>query len=279
MSRARRVLCPGLKREVELPGEVHRAISLAPSLSDTVFRLGLGATLVGRSAWCHRPPEVTSLPTVGSYTSVRRAQLDELAPDLILMISGAQEELAGRLADEGYPVYQFPLPVSVWGILENMAAVAAVMGYPGAAERPLESLHTALASVHGQLPSLRTYVEIDLGGPVTIGPGSYIYWALRWLGLDVITPDAGKAYVTPNEDVLKQLDPALLLYDPKPGRTIDAATVRRRFEKRGLGAWFQSGARLVVTEGDVLAHSGPWFIETGLPWLAGQIRAAGAGHA
>lgn len=279
MSGAPRVFCPGLKREVVLPSRVSRAVSLAPSLTDTVYRLGLGGVLAGRSAWCRRPPEVAGLPVVGSYTGVRRSQLDALDPDLILMISGAQEELAGRLADEGFPVYQFPLPASPWGILENVAVVAAVMGSPEAAGGPLGELHDALLALHDRLPALGTYVEIDLGGPVTIGSGSYVFWALRWLGLDVLTPDAAKAYFTPDDAVLAKMAPGLIIYDPQPGGAVPPGSVEDRFKARGLGDWFRAGARLVVTGGDVLAHSGPWLIESGLPWLAGRILAADGGRA
>ncbi|NOZ77839.1 MAG: ABC transporter substrate-binding protein [Acidobacteria bacterium] len=274
MSGARRIFCPGLKREVTLPGRVSRAVSLAPSLTDTVHRLGLGGALVGRSASCHRPPEVSGLPVVGSYTSVTRSRLDALDPDLILMISGAQEELAGRLADEGFPVYQFPLPASPWGILENLATVATVMGSPGAAGGPLGELHAALLAVHDRLPALGTYAEIDLGGPVTIGPGSYVYWALRWLGLDVLTPGVAKAYFTPDDASLARMAPDLIVYDPKPGGAVPLGRVEDHLKARGLGGWFRAGARLVVTGGDVLAHSGPWLIEYGLPWLVGRILAA-----
>ncbi len=277
MSRMRHLFCPGLKREIALPERIARAVSLSPSLTDTIFRLGLGDQLVGRSAWCHRPDAALALPVAGSYTSVKQATLDVLDPDLILTVSGAPEKLAHRLVEEGHPVYQVPLPVSPWGILDTMAIVAAVMGRPESASEPLAALHTALAALHGCLPRLRTYVEIDLGGPVTIGPGSYIYWSLKWMGLDVITPEPGRAYATPDDAALQQLAPGLVVYDPKPGRTITRGDVLQRFVHRGLGAWFEAGARIVVTEGDVLAHSGPWFIEAGLPWIAGRIQAADAG--
>ena len=270
----RRIPCPALGSEVELPDGVERIVSLSPSLTDTVVRLGLRSRLVGRSAWCWRPPGIESLPAVGSYTDVRRDRLVELEPDLVLTTSGVQAELARELAAEGIPLYQLPLPATPWGILENTATVAVVCAEAARAREPLEALSRALSDCHGVLPPLPTYVEIDLGGPVTAGAGSYLYWLLDWVGLLPAGADDPRAWFTPPESWLESLTPDLVLYDPQPRRGVDTARVERLLAARGLGRWLDGDAALVVTEGDVLAHHGPWLLETGLPRLVEAIRGA-----
>ncbi len=270
----RRIPCPALGAEVELPEHVDRIVSLSPSLTDAVFRLGLGSRLVGRSAWCWRPGGVEELPVVGSYTGVRRDRLEELAPDLVLTTSGVQEELARKLAGEGVPVYQLPLPVTPWGILENLTTTAVVCGEPGAAHGPLEALWAALSGCRGVLPPLETYVEIDLGEAVTVGAGSYLLWSLEWLGLRPVTREDPRAWFSPDGRWLEELAPRLVLYDPQPRRGSTIETVRETLAGRGLGSWFERGAVLVVTEGDVLAHHGPWLLEEGLPWIVRTVQQA-----
>ncbi len=279
MSRTRTVFCPGLGRPVEIPARPSRVVSLSPSLTDTVFRLGLGDLLVGRSAWCHRPPGVERLPVVGSYTSLRRDRLEALAPDLVLVVSGVQEELTRRLADEGVAVYQLPLPVSPWGIVETVAVTATVLGRVEAADGPVLQLHRALIDLAGVLPPLATYVEIDLGGPITAGAGSYVSWALRWLGLRPVTGGDPRAYFEPDDDDIARARPELVIYDPQPGRGVTPDEVRARFAARGLNRLLDPPTRLVVTAGDVIAHPGPWLIESGLRRLADRIRNPDAGPA
>jgi len=266
----RRVHCPALGREVELPARPARIVSLSPSLTDAVWTLGLGDRLGGRSAWCWRPPEVRRLPVVGSYTEVREDRLAALEPDLVLAGAGVQDPLVRRLADAGWPVYQVPLPASPWGIVENLVVVAAVCGEARRGLVEAAALHRRLLELRGILPPLATYAEIDLGGPVTTGLGSYVTWALAWLGLEPVTREDPRAYFTPDLEWLRTLDPELVILDPQPHRPPTAAAAWAALEDRGLGGW-RRHARLVVTEGDVLAHHGPWLIREGLPALAASV--------
>lgn len=249
-------------------------MSLAPALTDCVYALGSGGLLVGRSAWCHRPAEVDTLPVVGGYQEARDDRLEALQPDLILCTSAVQDALARRLADEGRPVYQVPLPSSPWGILDSVVTVAAVLGRPEAAAPVLDRLTAAMQELGGSLPGVPTYVEIDLGGPITCGTGSFVYWALSWLGLRVLTAGDRRAYFEPDDAWLRELQPRLVVFDPQPHRSQTEQTVVERLAERGLVGWFESGGRVVVTEGDVLAHSGPWLISDGLPRLVRQVAAA-----
>jgi len=264
----RTVPCPLLGAEVGLPDRVERIVSLSPSLTDTVVRLGLRDRLVGRSAWCWRPEGIGRLPVAGSYTGVRREVLKELDPDLILTTSGAQEALARELARAGEPVYVVPVPSTPWGILENLAVVAVAAGEPDAAEKPLEHLHARMESLRGILEPMHVYVEIDLGEAITIGTGSYAYWALQWMGLVPLVPAGGRAWPSPLEQWLEGLRPEAIVYDPRPHGKEEAESIRRHFEERGLGEWFVKDPLLAVTEGDLIAHYGPWLIDEGLPALA-----------
>jgi len=267
----RTVPCPPLGTEVGLPDRVERIVSLSPSVTDCVVQLGLQDRLVGRSAWCWRPEGIDRVPVVGSYTEIRHEVLRELEADLILTTSGVQEALARELARAGEPVYVVPLPSTPWGILENLAIVAVAAGEPEAAEPPLERLHARLEALRGILEPRTVYVEIDLGGPITMGTGSYAYWALRWMGLAPLVPPGGMAWSTPGDGWLEALRPQVIVYDPQPRKGETAEAVRRRLLDRGLGEWFAYDPVLVVTEGDVIAHYGPWLIEEGLPALAALL--------
>ncbi len=269
--RVRELPCPALGSTVRVPERPERIASLAPALTDTVVSLGGGSDLVGRSAWCRRPREVTRLPVIGSYTGCRRDRLEKLEPDLVLTTGGVQDGLALELSRDGFPVYQVPLPVSPWGILENVVVVGTLCGRPDAGLQLAERCHHELAKLRGVLPALRTWVEIDLGGPVTTGLGSYVTWSLKWLGLDPIGWSRSEAYSEVGMDWEYGDPPRLVVYDPQPETSVDEEIVWARLTARGLGTWRSEGARVVVTEGDLLAHSGPWLLLHGLGALAEGI--------
>ncbi len=256
-----------------LPERPERIVSLAPSLTDTVVRLRGLEALAGRSAWCRRAAGVEELPVAGSYTECRRDRLEAMDADLVLATGGVQEPLARELAEEGWPVYLVPLPTSPWGIVENVTVLGTVTGAPDAALELARRCHASLAALEHALPRLATWVEIDLGEPVTPGLGSYIAWTLAWIGLAPAGWNDSRAWVTGRPAPGDVPPPELVLYDPEPSRLPPADAVRDRLAAAMGEEWIRT-APIVVTEGDVLAHSGPWLLLDALPALVTMIREA-----
>jgi iron complex transport system substrate-binding protein len=65
---------------------VVRVVSLCPSLTESVFRLGRGATLVGRTRFCVQPAaEVAAVERVGGTKNPHIERIVALAPDWVLM--------------------------------------------------------------------------------------------------------------------------------------------------------------------------------------------------
>ena len=59
-----------------------RIVSTAPSITETLFALGLGPHVVGVSQYCEWPAEVAKLPRVGSYVQPNLEAIVRLRPDL-----------------------------------------------------------------------------------------------------------------------------------------------------------------------------------------------------
>ena len=237
---------------LELPDRFERIVSLAPNLTDALFALGLGDRLVGRSAFCHRPAEVLSLPVLASYTKTRTELLRSLKPDLVLLSTGVQREQALRLKEEGFPVYAVPLPTSPYGILENLSTLGHLLDL----EERAAALAHELSERYGRLKrrfDLRVYFEMDLGGPITVGRGSYIAQALLHLGLKPIFLDVPQAYFPPDLEEVKRLRPDLFLYEPKPWGKNPLEKAQALARERGFDF------PVVATDGDELAHYGPMF--------------------
>jgi iron complex transport system substrate-binding protein len=63
-----------------------RIVSLCPSLTELVFDLGLGASLVGRTKFCIHPADgVGTVEKVGGTKNPKIDRIIELAPDLVLL--------------------------------------------------------------------------------------------------------------------------------------------------------------------------------------------------
>jgi iron complex transport system substrate-binding protein len=66
--------------------EYHRIISFAPSITETLFALGLGNRVVGVTRFCNYPPEVKSIPKIGGYLDPNYEMILSLKPDLVLLL-------------------------------------------------------------------------------------------------------------------------------------------------------------------------------------------------
>ncbi len=255
--------------EMEVPDPPRRVVSLAPDMTDMVFRLGRGKDLVGVSLYCWRPQgQVEHLPRVGAYLKVVWERLESLQPDLVLTTLGAQRETTRELLKRGYPVVALPVPLSLWGILENLRRLAAVLQALEKAEEENARLTARLMEVRGALEGMRVYWEIDLGGPITAGGMTYVSDALHWLGLNNIYANHPQGYFQPNDAETRRRRPDLILYEPKRTRTPQPERWEAMLRKR-LGL---EHVPIVVLPHDSLAHYGPALLDEVLPLVVEGVR-------
>src|SRR5512141_2742111 len=66
--------------------DVARIVSLAPSVTETVFALGLGDRLVGVSVYCDYPPEVARIDRVGTFLTPNLEAIVAKRPDLVIAV-------------------------------------------------------------------------------------------------------------------------------------------------------------------------------------------------
>jgi iron complex transport system substrate-binding protein len=62
-----------------------RIVSTAPSITETLFAMGLGPRVVGVTIYCQFPPEVLKLPKVGTFLKPDVEAIVALHPDLVVV--------------------------------------------------------------------------------------------------------------------------------------------------------------------------------------------------
>jgi len=85
-SLAAKALLTPAPRESSAPGAPARIISLAPSITEILFALGLGERVVGVTRFCDHPPEAATLPTVGGYYDPNYEAMVALEADLVVLL-------------------------------------------------------------------------------------------------------------------------------------------------------------------------------------------------
>jgi iron complex transport system substrate-binding protein len=78
--------CNGMHEDQSTRDIPKRVISFAPSITETLFALGVGERVVGVTRYCNYPLQAKSLPRVGGYTDPNFEMILGLKPDLVITL-------------------------------------------------------------------------------------------------------------------------------------------------------------------------------------------------
>src|ERR1700685_3792452 len=96
-----------MERSVAVPQPLKRIISLAPSVTETIYALGAQDRLVADTDVCNYPPAAQKLPKVGGPFTPNLEVIASLKPDLVVVAanSGNRKETADALDLLRIPTY------------------------------------------------------------------------------------------------------------------------------------------------------------------------------
>ncbi len=136
-----------LGRNVKVPFVPKRIISLAPSITEMIYFLGLGERVVGVTRFSYFPKEATKKPKIGAYTDVNIEKVITLNPDLVIATAdGNKREDVEMLEEAGIPVYVVN-PRKVHQVLDTIERLGTICGVPDRAKRLVNSLRERVAKV------------------------------------------------------------------------------------------------------------------------------------
>src|SRR3984893_11934057 len=93
-------------RSLRVPRSIHRIVSLAPNLTETIYALGLQDRLVGDTDYCDFPPEAQQKTKVGGAINPSLETIASLHPDLVLVTKNLNRlETVNALNSLGIPSY------------------------------------------------------------------------------------------------------------------------------------------------------------------------------
>jgi iron complex transport system substrate-binding protein len=154
-----------------------RVVSLAPSLTELVFALGRGATVVGVTRFDDSPPEVKALPRVGGFVDPDPEAVLARRPDVVLAVPvpGTRQRLE-VLARLGVPVLLVPAETldDLWTALHTLGGL---LGADAAATRVEADLRAKLEQARvasARARPVRTVVIVGYRPLIAAGPGSFL---------------------------------------------------------------------------------------------------------
>jgi len=189
-SEAGRLLRDGTGALVRVPERASRIVSLAPDLTQTLFALGAGSSVVGVSSACDRPVgALAELQRVGSMVEPSLEAILVLEPDLVLASAdGNPLTTLHRLRELGVTVYGVkPAAGGLPGVSQRLSSIAAASGRQdeaGALIGELESRFEAVREAAADRESLTACWLVWEDPAIAAGRGTFIEGLMQLVGLE-----------------------------------------------------------------------------------------------
>lgn len=142
--------------------ETTRIVSLVPALTETLFAVGAGDQVVGRSDFCRFPEEALARPSVGALLNPSVEKIVLLRPTVVLLYQ-TQGEVAGRLEQLGIRT-RLMRADRLEDVFTNLEAMGALTGRSARAEEVAARLRNQLDHVRrkaAERPRLRVLVVVS----------------------------------------------------------------------------------------------------------------------
>src|SRR5215469_8931386 len=156
---------------------MRRIVSLAPSVTETLFAVGAGAEVVGVSQYCDYPPQVRRLPRIGSFITPNIEAIVALRPTIVigLLTSSDLREIHALQAmgittlmvDDG----------SVAAIETSIEKIGNAVGQPHTARDLVGQICSRLSGIEERLAGVQPRPVLMVVGHqplVAVGPGTYL---------------------------------------------------------------------------------------------------------
>ena len=220
-----------LGRIITLKGDPKRIISLAPSLTEILYALGLGPRVVGVTKFSTYPPEAGLKPKVGSYIDLNAERIISLFPDLVIgTVDGNQPGVVELLEEAGIQVF-IVNPRNVRQVVGTIASIGEVCGIAGKADLVVAQLTGRLNRIIHKTASRKkplVFLQINVRPIMTVNRNTFHHDLIRLAGGRNMTENEPITYPRISlEEVIRRKPEVIIISSMERGGRFERA--RRRW--------------------------------------------------
>ena len=183
-----------------------KVVSLAPSVTETIFALGFGDRLAGVTTSCDYPAEARKIPKIGGFMNPSLETIVAKRPDIVIGASSATDPAKAREMERlGLEVTLISL-ASVSDILSSIKSIARSLGSPEAGEKLVHKITLQMDQVRERVapaPRRSTLLLVGLRPLIAVGGKNFIDELITLAGGKNIAGDAAQPWLNlPDEYVV-----------------------------------------------------------------------------
>jgi len=209
------VIVDDLNNKISLSNKPKRIITLAPSLTEMIYELGLGNKLVGNTTYCDYPEEAKKITKVGDLLNVDAEKVLMLKPDLVFVtIEGNTQESYKKLKDLGINVF-VSNPRNYNGIKKTFKDLAKIFDVTKKADSIINNWDRRINKlVNRQSVDTSKYIMfiIELKPIIVAGGKTFLNEYIRLAGYKNIVFDSKVNYPILNREEVLKRNPSYIIY-------------------------------------------------------------------
>jgi iron complex transport system substrate-binding protein len=209
-----RTFVDDLDRKIFLAKVPVRVVSLAPSITETLYAIGSGDQIAGVTEFCNFPPEAQSKPKVG-YSHANIESIVALQPDLVLAPREfLRADVLGKLEQLKVPTFIIEAR-TIDDIPAHIQTLGRMLDRSPTADRLAMDVRQRINAVRARTEKLdrhRVLYVLHNEPLITVGPGSFIHQLIELAGGENVAAAAPTPYPRLSiEEVIKK-DPELIIF-------------------------------------------------------------------
>jgi len=201
-------------RTVKISYPPMRIISLAPSITEILFALGLNEEIEAVTDFCDYPEAVSKRPRVGGFINPNIEKIVSLKPDLIIAIrDGNRMGTIDRLNELAFPVYVVD-PKSFDGVITTLQNIGDIVGRQENSKNivnEIKAKREKTAILTRSLPRPKVFFQIGYLPMITVGKGSLADELIRLAGGRSISENESLNYPPYNIEIVVQKAPEIII--------------------------------------------------------------------
>ena len=131
-----------------------RIVSLGPNVTEIIYALGAGDSLVGRTDYCNYPDEALAVTSIGTLYEPNLEAILALDADVAIASSIVNPAFIDSLTNAGVAAYQFEEEESLEGTFRLILEVADVIGKSAEGEQIIASMKERIEAVKDKVSSI-----------------------------------------------------------------------------------------------------------------------------
>jgi iron complex transport system substrate-binding protein len=199
---------------ITLESEPQRVVSVAPNLTELMYKLDAGDKLVGRSDYCDYPEEVSEIESVGTLYTPDIEKIVSLEPDVVIVSTHFDEDNSQKLEELGIPVITLYEENDVTGVYDMITTLGKAINRTDEAAACVSEMQATIKEVtdavaDAEKPSVYYVVGFGEYGDFTAGGDTFIGGLIELAGGENIAKDVSGWSITLEQIV--EADPSIIV--------------------------------------------------------------------